>query len=123
MNISITGRHMELSDGLKAAALAEADRLPRYFDRISHVEIVFDKDHNQICTEIITSTVKGKTIVGKSEDYDSYKSLKKAAHKVSRQLKKFNDQLNEIKVDVDQKTDANPANRDRPGEELPDEAL
>ncbi len=123
MNVSITGRHMDLSDGLKSAAQAEADRFPRYFNRISHVEFVFEEEHNQVSTEIITSTVKGKKIVASSEDYDSYTSLKKAASKVARQLKQFNEQLHENHGEVDQNISANPANRDRPGEELPDDDL
>jgi ribosomal subunit interface protein len=114
---------MDLSDGLKSAARTEADRFPRYFNRISHVEFVFEEDHNQVSTEIITSTVKGKKIVGASEDYDPFKSLKEAASKVARQLKRFNEQLHENRGEVDQSTSANPADRDRPGEELPDEKL
>ncbi len=112
---------MEISDGLKSAARAEADRFPRYFQRISHIDFVFEEDHHQVCTEIITSTVMGKKIVATSEDHDPYKSLKEASQKVARQLKKFNERLHENRGTSDQSTSPNPANRDRPGAELPDD--
>lgn len=123
MNISITGRHMDLSDGLQAAARTEADRFPRYFNRIRHAEFVFEEDHNQVSAEIITSTVKGKTTGGTSEDHDAFTSLNEAASKVVRQLKRLNETLNQNRGEVDQNISANPADRDRPGEKLPDDEL
>lgn len=95
MNVTITGRHMELSSDLKETARTTAEQLTKFFDKIDYVNIVFDKEHKQVSTKFVLSTVKGITIVGKSEDYDPFKSLDQASDKVVRQLKKLKGKLNQ----------------------------
>lgn len=84
---------MELTPDLKSTAQSTAEQLTKYFQKIDYANVVFEKEHNQVSTKFVLSTIRGITIVGKAEDYDPFKSLDQAADKVIRQLKKLKDQL------------------------------
>lgn len=121
MNVNITGRHMDLSDDLKSSARSLCDQLSRYFDQINYANVVFDRENKRVKTEVIVSTIRGITLVGKAEDFDAFKSLDQAGDKIIRQLKKLKAKLNEKRDRSEENVSANPADRDRPGDTPPEE--
>lgn len=123
VNVNITGKQMDLTEDLKSSVHSMVERLPRYFDRINYVDVVFDSESNQVQAEVIVSTVRGITLVGKSTDYDAFKSLDEASDKIIRQLKKLNDKLNEKRDRTRSASSPNPADREQPGDTPPDEEL
>ena len=44
MNITVTGRHMEITDVMRDYALEKVSRLTRYFENIQRIEVVFNPD-------------------------------------------------------------------------------
>ena len=42
MLFTMTGRHIEVTDALRAHAEEKSEKLPRYFDSISHIEVILE---------------------------------------------------------------------------------
>ena len=55
MQISITGRHLEIEERVRKYAEDRAQRLPHYFDKVSRVEVVIDREGGDFTCEIHVS--------------------------------------------------------------------
>ena len=54
MLFTITGKHMEITDALRAYVEAKADKLPRYYNSINQIEVIIEgSDGGKPSVEII----------------------------------------------------------------------
>jgi putative sigma-54 modulation protein len=78
---------------MKAKAAAKVEKLSRYYERITWVDVVLDVEHERNTVEMSAGLNRGQTIVGKAESPDMYAAIDLAIDKISRQLRKHKEKL------------------------------
>lgn len=88
MNITITGRHITMSDSLKAYAEKKIDRLVKYFNQLidAHV-ILFVEKQNHVSEVIINGD--GVQFHGREAAADLYSSIDLLFEKMERQVVRY----------------------------------
>ncbi|MCW8828914.1 MAG: ribosome-associated translation inhibitor RaiA, partial [Gammaproteobacteria bacterium] len=59
VNVNITGRHVEVTQPLRDYVVEKAERLTRYFDRISRMQVTLNVEGDRHIAEMILSASKG----------------------------------------------------------------
>jgi putative sigma-54 modulation protein len=89
MLFTITGKHIEITDAIRNHAQDKVEKLPRYFDSISQVEVIVEgNEGGKQSVEIIVHAEHNDLLVAKETGDDTYACLDMAIHKLERQLKK-----------------------------------
>jgi putative sigma-54 modulation protein len=92
MQVSITGRHVELTDPLKEYVHEKLGHLKHSFDHVVDVHVVLTVEkHRQRCE--INMAANGVTIHAKAETDDMYASIDAVVDKLNRQLKRYRAKL------------------------------
>lgn len=92
MRITITGRNIELTEGLKAAVEDKLGKLERYFapDTEVFVTLSVEKERQKI---EVTIPVKGNIVRSEQVSNDMYVSIDLVEEVIERQLKKYKKKL------------------------------
>ncbi|TLS68534.1 ribosome-associated translation inhibitor RaiA [Mariprofundus erugo] len=92
MQVSITGRHVELSEPLKAYVTDKLQHLKHSFDHVMDVHVVLSVEKfRQRCE--VTMQAHGINIHGSDETEDMYASIDGVVDKLNRQLKRYRSKL------------------------------
>jgi ribosome-associated translation inhibitor RaiA len=86
MRVTITARHCDVSDELRARARAIVERLGRVAMRPHDVRVLFALEHGQPVVELRLHTVRGRVHVGRAPAQDHRTALDRAAGRLRRQL-------------------------------------
>ncbi|MBQ1823049.1 MAG: ribosome-associated translation inhibitor RaiA [Lachnospiraceae bacterium] len=92
MRLKITGRNIELTEGLKAAVEERLSRLDKYFndDTIANVTMSVEKERQKI---EVTIPINGGVIRSEQVSSDMYVSIDLVEETIERQLKKHRQKL------------------------------
>ena len=92
MKYVITGRNIEVTEGLKSAVYEKIGKLERYFteDTEVHVTLSVEKERQKI---EITIPVKGNIIRSEQTSNDMYVSIDLVEEIIERQLKKYKNKI------------------------------
>lgn len=92
MRLTITGKNIDLTDGLKAAVEDRLSRLDRFFseDTPCKVTMSVEKDRQKI---EVTIPIKGGIIRSEQVSNDMYVSIDLVEETIERQLKKYRKKL------------------------------
>jgi putative sigma-54 modulation protein len=92
MRITITGRNIELTDGIKEAVESKLSKLEKYFtpDTDVYVTLSVEKERQKI---EVTIPVKGHIIRSEQVSSDMYVSIDLVEEVIERQLKKYRTRL------------------------------
>ncbi|MCR5546966.1 MAG: ribosome-associated translation inhibitor RaiA [Lachnospiraceae bacterium] len=92
MKIKITGRNIELTEGLKAAVEEKLAKLDKYFteDTQANVTLSVEKERQKI---EVTIPVKGSIIRSEQVSNDMYVSIDLVEEVIERQMKKYRNKL------------------------------
>jgi putative sigma-54 modulation protein len=90
MLVTVTGKHIEITDAIRTHAEQKVEKLPRYYNSLSHIEVVVEGNEggNQ-SVEIIAHAEHNELLVAKELGTDTYRCIDMAAHKLERQLIKI----------------------------------
>lgn len=89
MLFTMTGKHIEITDAIRQHAQEKVEKLPRYFDSISQIEVIVDgNDGGQQSVEVIVHAEHNDLLVAKEIGEDTYTCIDMAIHKLERQLRK-----------------------------------
>lgn len=94
MRITITAKHVKVTDKMKDYAREKLAKLERYFDRINNIQVILDKDGlDNVCEiNISTDTHNHLTaIVHNAEDMHAAVDL--CIDKAHRQIRKIKEKL------------------------------
>jgi len=90
MQTTVTGRHMGVTDSLKAYCLEKADRLPRFLDRIHLIEVVLDGKEGVHTAEIIVHAAGApQPFVAKEQNEDAFAAVDLMMDKIEEQLRRY----------------------------------
>lgn len=89
MLLTITGKHMEITEAMKRHAEEKTAKLPRYYDSINQVEVRIDGGPGgNISVEVIARAEHSKVFVCSETGQDAYGCIDIAVHKLERQLRR-----------------------------------
>lgn len=96
MRYIITGRNIDITEGLKSAIHEKIGKLEKYFseDTEVHVTLSVEKDRQKI---EVTIPVKGNIIRSEQTSNDMYVSIDLVEEIIERQLKKYKNKIMEHK--------------------------
>lgn len=95
MDITISGKHMPITEAIEAHARDKASKLTRYYDRLSKLEIIVDKSDDQRTFEVeFVAHIDGHDhMVANASHTDLYHGLEHAVKKMERQLTDLKEKL------------------------------
>ena len=86
MQLSVTGRHIEITDPMRQYAEDKATKLTRFYDRIESIDIIFDYESSKHRAEIVVRAAHKNTFVGKVDAGDFYEAVDLVIDKLRHQL-------------------------------------
>ena len=86
MRVTITARHAEIDDDLRAHAKDLVEKVAKLVRRPHHAQVVFTDDHGEAGVEIEVHVPRGRVHVAKSAAADHRSALDLAIARVKRQL-------------------------------------
>lgn len=100
MKYVITGRNIEVTEGLKAAVYEKIGKLEKYFnpDTEAAVTLSVEKERQKI---EVTIPVKGNIIRAEQTSSDMYVSIDLVEEVIERQLKKYKNKITDKKHSAD----------------------
>ncbi|TWT91109.1 ribosome hibernation promoting factor HPF [Pseudobythopirellula maris] len=90
MQIKVTARHGHLSDESQQLLVSKSEKLLRFFERLTSIEVVVDlKNHNKPNVELLVSAEHKHDFVSHQESQNLLTAIEGAVHKMEQQLKKY----------------------------------
>ncbi|MCX7946239.1 MAG: ribosome-associated translation inhibitor RaiA [Hydrogenophilus sp.] len=87
MNLTVTGRHVEVTDSLKRYATEKLDHVVRHFDHVTTCHLILAVEKHQQKAEC-TLHVKGRDIHAEATGSDLYAAIDAMIDKLDRQVRK-----------------------------------
>ena len=84
--VTISGRHMEVTEALKAYADQKAGKLTKYFDRIQEIEVILDASKDSTRVEMIVNAEHNAMFIAHHDQGDAYACIDGCVEKLERQL-------------------------------------
>lgn len=89
MLFTISGKHIEITEAIKAHAQEKTSKLPKYYNSINQVEVIVDGGQGgKTSVEVIARAEHSKVFVGTETGEDTYRCIDMAVHKLERQLRR-----------------------------------
>lgn len=99
MRFTITGRNIEVTEGLRNAVESKLGKLEKYFDRDTDVIVTLNVEKERQKIEV-TIPVKGNIIRAEETSSDMYVSIDLVEEVIERQLKKYKKKIIQSKQNV-----------------------
>ena len=93
MQITVSARHMGISDSLKDYCREKSERLIRFFDRIQSIEVILDGNNGQHFAEMIVHSEGTQPFVAREQHDDAYAAVDLMLDKVERQIRRHKEKL------------------------------
>jgi len=100
MQITYTGRNIEITEALRSYAEEKLKRKSKHSDQIMSIHFIFliestsSKEQQQVAEAVVS--LRGKTVNATAASEDMYKSIDLVLDKVDRQLIKYRDKLKSL---------------------------
>jgi len=88
VQLSVTGRHIQITSSMKRYAEEKAAKLPRFYDRIEAISFILDQESTNFRLELVARADHKNTFVAQVDADDFYKAVDLVVDKLERQLKK-----------------------------------
>lgn len=92
MNVTITGKNMEVTDYLRELTLKKIEKLDKYFPQDTEVQVVMSVEKSRHIIEV-TIPYRGGVIRGEEVTGDMYASIDNVVAKLDRQIQKHKTKL------------------------------
>ncbi|MDF2529596.1 MAG: sigma 54 modulation protein / ribosomal protein [Gammaproteobacteria bacterium] len=92
MDIQLTGRHIEITDGIRQHVIDKLSKLERYDERLGHPMVVLSVEKGVHFAEAKLH-IMGHEIFAKSETHDLYQAIDEMADKLDTQIHKLKSKL------------------------------
>jgi len=88
VQIKISTRHGQVSDETREKIGKKVERLPRFYDRLSAIEVTIDLEHRDAPSVDVKATAKHREFVASSQSAELMASIDQAVDKLEQQLRK-----------------------------------
>ncbi len=93
MRVTVSGRHMGVSDALKQYCQEKAERLVRFYDRIQSVEVILDGQAGRHTAEMIVHSDGADPFVASEAQDDAFAAVDLLLDKIESQLRRHKEKL------------------------------
>ena len=93
MQIKIATRHGNLSDETRAKVTARVEKLIRYFERLTEIEITIDLEHREEPIVDLRVSAEHKHDFVATQTGELFAALDQVTHKVEQQLRKYKERI------------------------------
>ena len=94
MQISISARHGHLSEATQAKITAKLEKLPKYFERLTSVELTVDLEHRESpSVDLRVSAEHKHDFVATEQASELIAAVESAVHKIEQQLRKYKEKV------------------------------
>ncbi|MBU0679661.1 MAG: ribosome-associated translation inhibitor RaiA [Verrucomicrobia bacterium] len=97
MQISVTARHMEITDAIRDYAERRVEEAIMDFPRVENVHVILDVEKYRHKAEIVVQAANHIRVEAEAESDDMYVSIDNAAEKAQKQLRKLRDKVQDHK--------------------------
>ena len=97
MQISVTGRHMEITEAIRDYAQGKLEHALAEFPRIESVHVILDVEKYRHLAEIVIQAPNHIRVDARHESDDMYVSIDGAIEKAEKQMHKVWDKMQEHK--------------------------
>lgn len=88
MELTISGRHVAVTDAMREHAHARAEKLGRISNHLMHMTVTLSIEGERHAAEIVAKTRGKGDVVAKSVSHDMYVSIDQVVAKLEKQLQK-----------------------------------
>lgn len=92
MNLTVTGRHMEMTDALKSHINGCIGKLESHFDQVIDADVVLDVQKHRHIAEV-NMHANGLRIHSRESSQDMYASLDAVMVKLEKQIRKYKERI------------------------------
>ncbi len=92
MQISVTGRHLEVTDSLKAHVESKFEKLERHFDKVTDVHVILGVEKMDQKAEA-TVQISGAKLFAEDHQEDMYVAIDNLVDKLDRQIIKHKEKV------------------------------
>ena len=93
MEITITGRHLDVTDALRAYVTEKIGHLERLSDRLRQADVRLVRESGWFVVEVIMPTARGKRILAQARDEEMYAAVDRVVHKAERQIRDLKERM------------------------------
>ena len=95
MQLKLSGRHIDVTPAIRDYAENKVAKLPRYYDRITSIEVVVDREdhHNHYGLEVVVQVEKADPFVVRVTGEDVYACVDESVDKLERILTDHKEKL------------------------------
>ena len=93
VRIDLTDRHERHPDSVRQYAIEKVGKLTRYFDKVHHIEVVLDKEHDHHACEVSVFANHHMHFVGHASSDSALASIDRVVDKLERQVVKAKERL------------------------------
>jgi putative sigma-54 modulation protein len=93
LEFEMIGRHVDLTDPVKAYLTERGDRLAKFFDRIHSLKVIISAEGANNVVEFVAHLVKADTVVSKGAAPDLFAAIEEAANRMEEQLRRYKEKL------------------------------
>ncbi len=86
MIVTVSARHMDVTEAMKSYAEEKASKLLKYYDRIQEIEVIFDAQKDGTSVEVIVNAEHNDVFIARMGNGDAYAQLDQCVDKLERQL-------------------------------------
>ena len=88
MLFTISGRHFEITDQIRAHAEKRTEKLPKFYDSITQIEVIIEGKGADPGVEIIARGEHSNVFIAKENGDDTFTCIDMAVHKLERQFRR-----------------------------------
>ena len=93
MQIAISARHGNLSNGMQQHIQQKAEKLLRFFERLTRIEVTVDFQHLEPEVELLVSAEHKHDFVARERDANVLAAVDEVVHKMEQQLRKYKQKI------------------------------
>ena len=92
MQITVSGRHLEITDDIRTYIEKRAQKVESIFNRVVDLQVVIELEKSRYLTEITLATRKA-TFHAQGETHDVFTSLDKVMDKIENQIRRHKERI------------------------------
>lgn len=94
MNITLTGRHVEITDAIRKHVEARLEAAAAEWPKVGSAHVVLNLEKQTRCiAEVVLQTPRHGTVEAREESHDMYRSVDQAIDKVDRQVRRWKEKV------------------------------
>jgi putative sigma-54 modulation protein len=93
MQVSITGRHVTVTDNVKAHLDEKLERCLGMFPRIETVHVILDMENRDYVSEVVVQAANHIRVTAKENSENMYDAIDRSIEHAERQMRKQRDKI------------------------------